>query len=56
MVNNKLLDKNLENDIIDRVLKEKCDTITQIQTRIIEGEKVNLKSYYFQLKTQQNIM
>ena len=50
MVNNRLLNRRLEHDVIDRILKERCTLVTRTQKRIIEGELVGLKSYFWKLE------
>jgi 16S rRNA G966 N2-methylase RsmD len=50
MANNRLLNKHLKNDMIERMLREKCRLVTKTQNRIIEGELAELKSYFWELK------
>lgn len=50
MVNYNLLHEGLKDDTIERLLDKRCDLVTRSQQRVIEGEVVDLKSYYWTLK------
>jgi 16S rRNA G966 N2-methylase RsmD len=50
MVNHNLLHEGLKDDTIERLLDKRCELVTRSQQRMIEGEVVDLKSYYWALK------
>ena len=50
MANNRLLNRCLKDDIIDQILRERCVLVTRTQERVIEGELVELKSYFWELR------
>lgn len=50
MVNNHLLNEKLNDNLIEQILKKKAILISQTSTKIIEGELVTLKEYFWKLK------
>jgi DNA modification methylase len=50
IINYRLMDKRLEEDIIERILMDRCLLVTKTEKRIIEGEITELKSYFWELK------
>jgi len=50
IINNRLIDRRLEEDIIERILMNKCSLVTKTEERIIEGKLTELKSYFWELK------
>jgi len=49
MANNSLLSKDLKDNIIEQILKEKATLNIRTQKRVIEDELVELKSYFWKL-------
>jgi len=48
-VNHNLLHEGLADNTIERLLEKRCRLVTQEESRVIEGERASLKSYYWAL-------
>jgi adenine-specific DNA methylase len=50
IVNHDLLQPHLADDIIEQILANRAELVTQVHQKVIEGERAELKSYYWRLE------